>query len=117
MVRLTSRVATRSSLLSLPTDLDLREFGATIGHPPENAGSPSSRGCEMRATLRGIQPYELHGTQYYQLVLNPDGAPRPIQARLSHDMIEGDLEVGDAVEVHQILGIVDRVKKVVTEAE
>ena len=71
----------------------------------------------MRATLRGIQPYELHGTQYYQLVLNPDGAPRPIQARLSHDMIEGDLEVGDAVEVHAILGIVDSVKKVATEAE
>lgn len=71
----------------------------------------------MRATLRGIQPYELHGTQYYQLVMTPEGAPRPIQARLSHDMIEGDLEVGDTVEVHAILGIVDRVRKVEVEAE
>ena len=63
----------------------------------------------MRATVRGIQPYELHGTPYFQLVLTPDGAPRPMQARLSHDMIEGDLQVGDIVEVHAILGIVDRV--------
>ena len=71
----------------------------------------------MRATLTGIQPYELHGTPYFQLILTPDGAPRPIQARLSQDMIEGDPVVGDIVEVHAILGIVDRVKKVTAEAE
>lgn len=71
----------------------------------------------MRATLRGIQPYELHGIQYYQLILTPDGAPRPMQARLSHDMIVGDPQVGDAVEVHAILGVVDRVSKVATEVE
>lgn len=71
----------------------------------------------MRATLTGIQPYELHGTPYFQLIMTPDGAPRPIQARLSHDMIEGDPVVGDAIEVHAILGIVDRVKKVTAEAE
>lgn len=71
----------------------------------------------MRATLKGIQPYELHGTPYFQLIMTPDGAPRPIQARLSHDMIEGDLEVGDIVEVHAILGVVDRVTKVAVEAD
>jgi hypothetical protein len=71
----------------------------------------------MRATLTGIQPYELHGTPYFQLIMTPDGAPRPIQARLSHDMIDGDLAVGDIVEVHAILGVVDRVTKVVPEAD
>lgn len=70
----------------------------------------------MRATVTGIQPYELHGTQYYQLILTPDGGPRPIQARLSHDMIEGDPAVGDAVDVHAILGVVDRVTKVDADA-
>ncbi|MDA0351323.1 MAG: hypothetical protein O3A10_03800 [Chloroflexi bacterium] len=71
----------------------------------------------MRATVRGIQPYELHGLQYYQLILTPDGGPRPIQARLSHDMILGDPVVGDTVEVHAILGVVDRVSKVTAEVE
>lgn len=71
----------------------------------------------MRATLKGIQPYELHGTPYFQLIMTPDGGPRPIQARLSKDMIDGDLEVGDIVEVHAILGVVDRVTKVSAEAE
>lgn len=71
----------------------------------------------MRATLTGIQPYELHGTPYFQLIMKPEGGPRPIQARLSHDMIEGDPEVGDLVDVHAILGVVDRVKKVTADAE
>ena len=69
----------------------------------------------MRATVQGIQPYELHGTPYFQLIMQPEGGPRPIQARLSHDMIEGDLQVGDTVEVHAILGVVDRVTRVEPE--
>ena len=54
----------------------------------------------MRATVQAVMPYELHGTSYFQLVLMPVDGPRPIQARLSHDMIEGDLGEGDLVEVH-----------------
>jgi hypothetical protein len=57
-------------------------------------------------------PYELHGTSYFQLVLMPVDGPKPIQARLSHDMVEGDLKEGDFVEVHSILGVVDRVSRV-----
>jgi len=71
----------------------------------------------MRATVRAIMPYELHGTRYYQLILNPVDGPRPIQARLSHDMVEGELQEGDLVEVHAILGVVDRVSLVAADAD
>jgi len=60
-------------------------------------------------------PYELHGTPYYQLVLMPVDGPQPIQARLSRDMVEGDLREGDLVEVHSILGVVDRVSRIESE--
>lgn len=64
----------------------------------------------MRATLQAVMPYELHGTQYYQLVFVPDGQQRPQQARLSHDMVYPDPQAGDTVDVHAILGIVDRMQ-------
>jgi hypothetical protein len=69
----------------------------------------------MRAHLQAVMPYELHGTPYYQLVLVPDGEQRPQQARLSHDMIYPDPRPGDAVEVHAILGIIDRVERAPAE--
>lgn len=62
----------------------------------------------MRATLQAVMPYELHGTRYYQLVFVPEGQQRPQQARLSHDMVYPDPQAGDTVDVHAILGIVDR---------
>jgi hypothetical protein len=71
----------------------------------------------MRATLQAVMPYELHGTRYYQLIIMPEGGPRPMQARLSHEMILGDPQIGDTVEVHAILGIVDRVTRVESDAE
>jgi hypothetical protein len=65
----------------------------------------------MRAVLQAVQPYELHGVRYYQLQYVPDdGQPR--LARLSHDMAYPDPQPGDEVEVHAILGIVDRVTRV-----
>jgi hypothetical protein len=71
----------------------------------------------MRATVQAVMPYELHGTPYFQLVLMPVDGPRPMQARLSRDMVEGDPKEGDLVEVHAIMGIVDRVSQVVPDAE
>ncbi|MBM3140138.1 MAG: hypothetical protein FJZ92_07970 [Chloroflexi bacterium] len=65
----------------------------------------------MRARIRAIMPYELHGTRYYQIVFVPEGQQRPQQARLSHDMVLGDPQPGDLVDVHAILGIVDRVQR------
>ena len=66
----------------------------------------------MRAVLQAVQPYELHGVRYYQLQFaGADG--RPQMARLSHDMVAyADPQPGDEVEVHAILGIVDRVSRV-----
>ena len=69
----------------------------------------------MRATLQAVMPYELHGTRYYQIVFVPDGEHRPQQARLSHDMVYPDPQPGDAVDVHAILGIVDRMQRVSAE--
>ncbi|MFA7249069.1 MAG: hypothetical protein WC273_05490 [Dehalococcoidia bacterium] len=65
----------------------------------------------MRAVLQAVQPYELHGVLYYQLVFM-DAGGRRVEARLSHDMAYPDPRPGDEVEVHAILGIVDGVKRV-----
>ncbi|GMU39748.1 MAG: hypothetical protein AMXMBFR23_06140 [Chloroflexota bacterium] len=65
----------------------------------------------MRATLQAIMPYELHGTRYYQVIFQPEGG-QPQQARLSWDMVDADLQPGEAVEVNAILGIVDSVRRV-----
>jgi len=66
----------------------------------------------MRAELQAVMPYELHGTRYYQLIYLPDGQEQSQQARLSHDMVYADPRPGDAIEVHAILGIVDRIDRV-----
>ena len=65
----------------------------------------------MRALLQAVQPFELHGVRYYQFqYAGEDG--RPQVARLSHDMTYADPQPGDTVEVHAILGVVDRVTRV-----
>ncbi len=64
-----------------------------------------------QATVQAAQPYELHGTRYYQIILLFDGEQRPREARLSHDMAYADPAPGDRVEVHAILGIIDNVRR------
>lgn len=63
-----------------------------------------------KATVQAVQPYQLHGTLYYQLIVLFDGEQRPRDARLSHDMAYPDPAAGDRVDVHAILGIIDGVK-------
>lgn len=70
----------------------------------------------MKATILGVQPYELHGMLYYRLIFTADGTEQPREARLSHDMAYPDPQPGDRVEVNAILGIVDGVKKLPAEA-
>ncbi len=70
----------------------------------------------MRATVQAVMPFELHGTRYYQVIYTPDGATGPQQARLSHDMVDADLQPGEAVEVHAILGVVDGIRRAVKDA-
>jgi hypothetical protein len=65
----------------------------------------------MRATLQAAMPYDLHGVRHYQVIFLPEGADQPRQARLSHDMLYPDPQPGDTVEVHALLGIVDRITR------
>ena len=64
-----------------------------------------------QATVQGVQPYQLHGTLYYQFMLLFDGEERPRDARLSHDMAYPEPRAGDRVDVHAILGIIDGVRR------
>ncbi|MEZ4553260.1 MAG: hypothetical protein R3B59_05060 [Dehalococcoidia bacterium] len=75
---------------------------------------PSAGGVEaaMRATIEAVQPYELHGVRYYRVIYRGDGEDGLREARLSHDMVYADPQMGDVVEVRAILGIVDRITKV-----
>ena len=63
------------------------------------------------ATVQAVQPYQLHGTLYYQFILLFDGEARPRDARLSHDMAYPEPAAGDRVDVHSILGIIDGVRR------
>lgn len=65
----------------------------------------------MQATIREVQPYELHGTQYYRLLYLVQGEERLREARLSHDMVYPDPQSGDQVEVHSLLGVVDGIRR------
>jgi hypothetical protein len=65
----------------------------------------------MNAVIQAVQPYELHGTRYFALRYIVEGEQQPREARLSHDMAYADPQPGDHVDVHAILGIVDRVTK------
>ncbi len=65
----------------------------------------------MQATIQAVQPYQLHGVLYYQLRYVVDGQQQPRDARLSHDMAYADPQPGDRVEVHALLGIVDRIRR------
>ncbi|MGE0228747.1 MAG: hypothetical protein AB7I38_00540 [Dehalococcoidia bacterium] len=66
----------------------------------------------MRATIEAVQPYELHGVQYYRVIYRGDGEDGLREARLSHDMVYTDPQAGDVVDIRAILGIVDRITRV-----
>lgn len=66
----------------------------------------------MQATIHAVQPYELHGTLYFALRYVVEGEQQLREARLSHDMAYPEPQAGDRVDVHSILGIVDRVTKI-----
>lgn len=65
----------------------------------------------MRALIHAVQPYDLHGTRYYALRYQVEGEQHLREARISHDMAYVDPQPGDHVDVHAILGIVDRMTK------
>jgi hypothetical protein len=65
----------------------------------------------MRAVIQAVMPYDLHGVRHYQVVYLPDGSAQPVQARLSYDMIYDGARPGDAIEVHSLLNIVERITR------
>jgi hypothetical protein len=65
----------------------------------------------MNAVLRDVQQYDLHGVRYYRLLYVVEGEVAPREARVSYDMTYADPAPGDPVEVHALLGIVDRVTR------
>ncbi|MPZ23249.1 MAG: hypothetical protein GEU28_06845 [Dehalococcoidia bacterium] len=57
-----------------------------------------------------VEPYLLHGVQYYRLLiewLDQPGTGR--EARIAHDAIYAEPARGDEVEVVAILNVVDRI--------
>ena len=64
-------------------------------------------------TILQLRPYELHGTQYYAVMLRLDTDPADggREARLSFDMIYAEPHPGDRVLVEQVLGVVDKMSK------
>ena len=66
----------------------------------------------MDAIIRKVNPYELHGVQYYQLFLSLTSQPDMVrEVRLSHDAVYKDPADGDEVEVQMILSMITDVKK------
>ena len=64
------------------------------------------------AMIHQVSPYELHGVQYYQLVVSYADAPdRYQQLRLAHDVIYASPAAGDRVSVEALLSVVTQVKK------
>lgn len=60
--------------------------------------------------LLQVEPYLLHGTRYYRLLiewLDAPGSGR--EARVAYDVIYDNPQVDDEVEVIAILNIVDRI--------
>jgi len=66
----------------------------------------------VNAVLHAVQPYELHGVLYFRMLYVVDGEDSPREARVSHEMTYADPSPGDRVDVHALLGIVDRVTRI-----
>ena len=62
-----------------------------------------------RGRLVEVKPYLLHGTQYYQLLIEWLDIPGTREARVAYDVIYDNPQAGDEVEVIAILNIVDRI--------
>jgi hypothetical protein len=64
------------------------------------------------ATIRKINPYELHGVLYYQMFLSYADSPDMVtEVRLAHDVVYASPAEGDLVSVEKLLSIVTGVTK------
>ena len=64
------------------------------------------------ATILKLEPYELHGVQYFRMFLSFAEAPDSIrEARLAHDAVYPSPAEGDSVMVETMLSMITDVKK------
>ena len=64
------------------------------------------------AILHRVNPYLLHGEQYYQLLYSYANEPDSVrEARLAHTNIYADPKEGDAVLIEAILNIITEIKR------
>jgi hypothetical protein len=62
--------------------------------------------------VRGVQPYDLHGTKYFRILYSerPDAAVVH-EARLAHDAVYDGPAVGDRIVVHTVLSTVTSIDR------
>ena len=64
------------------------------------------------ATIRKVNPYELHGVRHFQMFLSFDDTPDSIrEVRLAHDAVYPSPSDGDLVNVETLLSMVTEVRK------
>ena len=62
--------------------------------------------------IRKVNPYELHGVQYYQLFISLASQPDMVrEVRLSHDQVYANPQDGDEVSVQMLLSMITDVRK------
>ena len=64
------------------------------------------------ATIHKVNPYELHGVRYFQILLSFTDAPACLrEARLAHDAVFPSPTEGDNVTVETVLSMITEVRK------
>jgi hypothetical protein len=64
------------------------------------------------AIIRKVNPYELHGVRYYQILLAFEDTPESLrEVRLAHDAVYASPCDGDRVIVETLLSMITGVKK------
>jgi hypothetical protein len=59
------------------------------------------------AVIQKVNPYELHGVRYFQILLTYEDTPDRInEVRLAHDMVYAEPAEGDSVKVEALLSVV-----------
>jgi hypothetical protein len=65
------------------------------------------------ALIRRVNPYELHGVQYYQLFVSYADTPDMVnELRLAHDVVYPQPTEGDRVSVDALMSVVTGVRKI-----
>jgi hypothetical protein len=68
--------------------------------------------ASMEAILAAVQPFDIHGTRYYQIAWAPKDDPDTIaQGRVAAESVYAGAQPGDRVDIRMLLGVIDEVKK------